>query len=150
MKKYDFVVLGAGIAGLAFAKKISENGSSVLIVEKEKQIGGLSRTIYHNGFYLDFCAHRFHTKNEKLLKEIMSLPNLKLYKHVKRSRIYMFNKYLKYPFEIQNLLAAMPPYKSALSGASFLMNTIAKKFKKSNIVSYKGWFIYFYGSNWCW
>ncbi|MDO8528982.1 MAG: FAD-dependent oxidoreductase [Nanoarchaeota archaeon] len=145
MKKYDFVVLGAGIAGLAFAKKISEKGSSILMLEKEKQIGGLSRTIKHNGFYLDFCAHRFHTKNEELLKEITSLPNLKLYKHTKRSRIYMFNKYLKYPFEIQNLLAAMPPHKSVLSGTSFLMNSIKKKFKKPRIISYKDWFVYFYG-----
>jgi protoporphyrinogen oxidase len=145
MKKYDFVVLGAGIAGLAFSKKMSENGSSILMIEKEKQIGGLSRTIQHRGFYLDFCAHRFHTKDEKLLKEITSLPNLKLYKHVKRSRIYMFNKYLKYPFEIQNLLAAMPPHKSVFSGLSFLINSVVKKFKKPNITSYKDWFVYFYG-----
>jgi len=35
MQKYDFVVLGAGLAGLAFAKRVSENGSSVLLLEKE-------------------------------------------------------------------------------------------------------------------
>lgn len=145
MKKYDFIILGAGIAGLAFAKKISKNGSSILLIEKEKQVGGLSRTLYYKGYYLDFCAHRFHTNNEKLLKEIMSLPNLKLYKHFKKSRIYMFNKYLKYPFEIQNLLGAMPPHKSILGGVSFLISALRRKFKKLGIISYKDWFIYFYG-----
>ena len=61
MAEYDFIVLGAGVAGLAFAKRVSEHGRTVLILEKEKEVGGLSRTLLHNGFHLDFCAHRFHT-----------------------------------------------------------------------------------------
>ncbi len=147
MEKYDFVVLGAGLAGLSFAKRMSENGKSVLVLEKESQVGGLSRSIYHNGFYLDFCAHRFHTKNEAILNELLALEGLKMSQHVKKSRIYMFGKYLKYPFELQNLLRAMPVHKSFLSGMSFLSNAIAKKIKtQPELKSYKDWFIYFYGS----
>lgn len=145
MKKYDFIILGAGIAGLAFAKKMSEKEHSILILEKEEKVGGLSRTLYHQGYYLDFCAHRIHTNNEELLEEIMSLPGLRLYKHFKKCRIYMFSKYLKYPFEIQNLLRAMPIHKSFLGGASFLTTTLLRKFKNPKIRSYKDWFIYFYG-----
>jgi len=145
MKKYDLVVLGAGIAGLAFAKKISEKGHTILVIEKEEKVGGLSRTLYHKGYSLDFCAHRIHTSNEAILKEIMSLPKLKLYKHFKKSRIYMFNKYLKYPFEIQNLLRAMPIHQSFLGGISFLLTTLIRKFRNPNIISYKDWFVYFYG-----
>jgi protoporphyrinogen oxidase len=145
MEKFDFLVLGGGISGLGFAKRMSEKGFSVLIIEKEATVGGLSRTIFHNGFYLDFCAHRFHTNNKKLLDEVLSLPGLKMNKHIKRSRIYMFGKYLKYPFEIQNLLRAMPISKSMLCFFSFVYNFISKKLHKKELKSYKDWFVSFYG-----
>jgi protoporphyrinogen oxidase len=147
MKHYDFVVLGGGVSGLGFAKRMSEHGKSVLVLEKEDIIGGLSRSIHYKGFYLDFCAHRFHTNNKDLLAEILSLPDLKMEKHIKKSRIYMFNKWLKYPFEIQNLLRAMPLSQSVPAGISFAWNLIAKRFKKmGELRSYKDWFIYLYGT----
>lgn len=145
-KKYDFIVLGAGLAGLAFAKRVSEKGFSVLILEKENAVGGLSRTIHHNGYYLDFCAHRFHTKNSSLLREVCSLPDFSMHKQLKKSRIYMFNKYLKYPFQLQNLLRAMPVLQSVSCSISFILNLVFKRFRdKKSIRSYKDWFIYFYG-----
>ena len=146
MQKYNFVVLGAGLAGLAFAKRASENGFSVLLIEKEDVVGGISRTLQHNGYYLDFCAHRFHTKNKALLKEILELPGLKMQRHLKKSRIYMFDKYLKYPFQLQNLLRAMPVAQCMRCSASFTANLIAKKlFTEPAIKSYKDWFVHFYG-----
>lgn len=146
MKKYNFVVLGGGVSGLGFAKRVSENGKSVLVLEKESIVGGLSRSIKHDGFYLDFCAHRFHTNNKKLLEEILSLPNLKMEKHIKKSRIYMFGKWLKYPFEIQQLLSAMPITQSIPSGFSFMWNQVTKHFRKTKgLQSYKDWFIHLYG-----
>ena len=146
MGEYDFIVLGAGVAGLAFAKRVSEHGHSVLILEKEKEVGGLSRTLLHNGFYLDFCAHRFHTNNKKLLEEVLTLPGMQMTRHEKKSRIYMFGKYLKYPFEIQNLLRAMPLTQSLLSGLSFTKNYALRAVrKKAEIKSYRDWFIDIYG-----
>ena len=84
-KKYDFIVLGAGLAGLSFAKRISENGHSVLLLEKEDMVGGLSRTIQHNNFYLDFCAHRFHTNNKALLNEVLELDGFSMQKQMKNT-----------------------------------------------------------------
>jgi protoporphyrinogen oxidase len=139
-------VLGAGLAGLAFAKRVSENGFSVLLIEKEDTVGGISRTLCHNGFYLDFCAHRFHTNNQKLLDEILALAGLQMKKQLKKSRIYMFGKYLKYPFQLQNLLRAMPIKQSVYCSIHFMLNLIARRFrKKDSIRNYKDWFIYFYG-----
>lgn len=145
-KDYDFIVLGGGVSGLGFAKRISENGKSVLVLEKESVVGGLSRSLKYKGFYLDFCAHRFHTNNKSLLDEIMNLPGLTMHKHIKKSRIYMFGKYLKYPFEIQNLLRAMPIHQSFTGGISFLWNQIAKRYRSvDKLESYKDWFVNLYG-----
>lgn len=145
MRRFDFVVLGGGVSGLGFAKRMSEQGYAVLVLEKEATIGGLSRSLTYKGFYLDFCAHRFHTKNSDLLAEILALPGLTMTRHVKKSRIYMFGKYLKYPFELQNLLRAMPVRDSVMAGLSFGWNLLAKKFREPRLVSYKDWFVHLYG-----
>ncbi len=144
-ESFDYIVLGGGVSGLGFAKRTAEHGKSVLVLEKEAEVGGLSRSILHKGFYLDFCAHRFHTKNEALLKEIMSLPGLTMEKHIKKSRIYIFGKWLKYPFEIPNLLRAMPITQSVPAAFSFLWNMMTKRFKKKNLRSFKDWFVDLYG-----
>lgn len=145
MDRFDFVVLGGGVSALGFAKRMSEHGRSVLVLEKEAVIGGLSRTLHHEGFYLDFCAHRFHTNNRELLAEIRALPGLEMTRHIKKSRIYMFGKYLKYPFELQNLLRAMPVTDSLLAGLSFGWNLLTRRFRKPNLVSYRDWFVHLYG-----
>ena len=89
-KHYDYVVLGGGVSGLGFAKRMSENGKSVLVLEKEADVGGLSRSIHYKGYYLDFCAHRFHTNHKELLEEIQSLPDLEMHQHIKKN----FNRLL--------------------------------------------------------
>ena len=54
MKKYDFTVIGAGIVGAAIADKLSTYDVSVLIIEKEDDVGcGASRAnsaIIHAGY----------------------------------------------------------------------------------------------------
>ena len=145
MRRFEFVVLGGGVSALGFAKRMSEQGYSVLVLEKEAVVGGLSRTLNYKGFYLDFCAHRFHTNNRELLNELLALPGLTMHRHAKKSRIYMFGKYLKYPFELQNLLRAMPLEDSLMSALSFGWNLVAKHFRKPRLMSYKDWFVHLYG-----
>jgi len=143
--KYDYIVLGAGVAGLAFAYKVAKEGNSVLILEKEKTIGGLSRTFEHDGFRFDYCAHRFHSANQEVLDEVKNLVGKTFHKHIKKSRIFMFNRYLKYPFELPNLLRAMNPIDSIHAGVSFGINSVLKRFRKKDPESYKDWFIHFFG-----
>ena len=55
-RKTDILVIGAGPAGLAAAVAARESGvESVLVIEREKEPGGILRQCIHNGFGL----HRF-------------------------------------------------------------------------------------------
>ena len=51
--KYDTVVVGGGIAGLTAAAYLARTGQKALLIEKNRECGGLVNTFSRNGFHFD-------------------------------------------------------------------------------------------------
>ena len=92
-------ILGAGPAGLAAAYTLTQQGQSVVVVERDDRVGGLAKSIKYQGFILDYGPHRFYTKLAPVLKlwddvlgsEQVTVPRL--------TRIYYGRKYFNYPLK---------------------------------------------------
>lgn len=63
---YDYLVVGAGLFGAAFAQRMQEAGKSVLVIEKRNHIGGNVYTEEVEGIQVHrYGAHIFHTDSKK-------------------------------------------------------------------------------------
>ena len=64
MKKYDYLVVGAGLFGAVFAREAVDAGKSVLVIDKRDHIAGNVYTKEVEGIQVhQYGAHIFHTNN---------------------------------------------------------------------------------------
>ena len=102
---HDLLIIGAGPAGLTAAWEAEKHGKKTLILESDKEIGGISRTVERNGWRFDIGGHRFFTKVDEVYKiwdEILSEDDFLL--RPRMSRIYYKNKFYDYPLKASNAL----------------------------------------------
>lgn len=67
MKK-KAVIIGAGPAGITAGCELLKNSDEydVVILEQSDSIGGISRTVNHEGNRMDMGGHRFFSKDERV------------------------------------------------------------------------------------
>ena len=98
------VVVGAGPAGLTAGYELTMRGVPVVILEKDRGVGGLARTVEYKGFRFDIGGHSFFTKvgpvsrlwSQMLGKDFLRRPRL--------SRIYYRGRFFDYPLKPLNAL----------------------------------------------
>ena len=67
MKKYDYLVVGAGLFGAVFARQAADAGKTVLVIDKRSHIGGNVYTEAVEGINVHvYGAHIFHTNDREV------------------------------------------------------------------------------------
>jgi protoporphyrinogen oxidase len=103
-RKNTTIILGGGLAGLSAGYVLTKADLRVKIFESESTVGGLSKTIIHNGFRFDLGGHRFFTKDKELNDFVKGLMGEELISVPRKSKIYMRNKYFDYPLKPLNAI----------------------------------------------
>ena len=104
MKKYDYVIVGAGLFGAVFAQEAKEAGKKCLVIDKRNHIAGNIYTKEIEGIQVhEYGAHIFHTSN----KEVWEYVN----------QFAEFNRYTNSP---------VANYKGEIYNMPFNMNTFNK------------------------
>ena len=157
MKK--IVIIGAGPAGLTLGYEILSKSKEyqVIILEESNNIGGISRTVRHNGNRMDIGGHRFFSKDthvnewwqsmmpsqgapsldDKILnREIDVTPNgpdpdktdRVMLKRRRVSRIYYHKKFFDYPVKMNmQTIKNMGFGTTIIAGFSYLGAIVRKR-----------------------
>ncbi|WP_375421254.1 NAD(P)/FAD-dependent oxidoreductase [uncultured Sphingomonas sp.] len=139
----DVAIIGAGPAGLTAAYLLGKAGYSVAVVEKDPTyVGGISRTVEHDGFRFDIGGHRFFSRS----KEVVDLWNELLpddfIERPRMSRIYYEGKFYSYPLRAFEALANLGIWRSTLCMASYLR---WKMRPKRDVRSFEDWVVNQFG-----
>jgi protoporphyrinogen oxidase len=74
MSQKTAIIIGAGPSGLTAAYELLKRTDiKPVIIEKSEYIGGISRTVNHNGNRMDIGGHRFFSKSERITKWWLSI-----------------------------------------------------------------------------
>ena len=124
----QFVIIGAGPAGLTAAYELAKLGLCPVVVELQNIVGGLASTAQYRGYFFDMGGHRFFTKVEEVKKIWNEVLQENFLRRPRLSRIYYKGNFFYYPLRPLNALKGLGVWEGFLIVLSYL---------KSQLVPYR-------------
>lgn len=98
MQQTRYLIVGAGVSGLAFADWVRDD--DYLIVEAEDEMGGYCRTVKRDGFVWDYSGHFFHFRHPEIERYLVDRMGGQRVLRVERdSRIWYAERFIDFPFQ---------------------------------------------------
>ncbi|HVE13892.1 MAG TPA: FAD-dependent oxidoreductase [Elusimicrobiota bacterium] len=147
MIETDFLVLGAGLAGLSTAHHLRKLGAGdrVLVVEKEARPGGRAGTIEKDGFLFDHTGHLLHLHDPYGKSLIEGLLRGNLETRERSAWIQSQGVFTRYPFQANT--RGLPEATVVECVAGFLKNV--HRPPKPGDGSFKDWCLRTFGEGIC-
>ncbi|MDR4510039.1 MAG: FAD-dependent oxidoreductase [Candidatus Brocadiaceae bacterium] len=108
--KKKVIIIGGGPAGLTVAYELSKVDIESIVLEKDKIIGGISKTVHYKNFHFDIGGHRFFTKSKRVNDMWKAVLGDEFLRHKRLSRIYYNKKFFFYPLRPMNALLGLGLY----------------------------------------
>ena len=82
MKTYDYLIVGAGLYGAAFARLMADAGKSVLVIDRRDHVAGNAFTELVDGINIHrYGAHIFHTNDKAVWDFVNRFASFNDYRH---------------------------------------------------------------------
>ena len=133
----DVAIIGAGPAGLTAGYLLTKQGKTVAIIEKdETYVGGISRTVEHEGYRFDIGGHRFFSKSQQVVDLWNEILPDDFIQRPRMSRIYYEGKFYSYPLRAFEALGNLGIWRSTACMVSYLRY---KLFPIAEVKSFEDW-----------
>lgn len=93
----ETLILGGGLAGISAAYHAPRG--TIVLVEREAEVGGTARSFQVGGFTFDFTGHLLHLHNDYTRKLIPKLLNNDFFTCQRNTWIFSKDVYTRYPFQ---------------------------------------------------
>jgi protoporphyrinogen oxidase len=112
-------VLGGGPAGLTAGLLLARRGIPVVVLEADRQVGGLAKTVERDGYRFDLGGHRFFTKSDEVRDLWHELLGDDLLLRPRLSRIRWRGRFLDYPLRGTDVVRKLGPVELTRSIGSY-------------------------------
>ncbi|MEY4952270.1 MAG: hypothetical protein RL299_694 [Pseudomonadota bacterium] len=142
-KSVDVAIIGAGPAGLTAGYLLTKAGLTVAVIEKDPTyVGGISRTVEHEGYRFDIGGHRFFSKSQQVVDLWNEILPDDFIQRPRMSRIYYEGKFYSYPLRAFEALWNLGIVRSTLCMVSFFK---AQVFPNKAVKSFEDWTVNQFG-----
>ena len=128
MSTDPIVILGAGPAGMSAAWRLSALGHKVVVLEKDRAVGGMGKTIAVGRYAVDYGPHTFHIRETEesraihdAIKPFFGDDPLVL---TRGTRVLLRGKEYVYPLEMLQVLTGVSPFLSARIVFDYVVATL--------------------------
>jgi protoporphyrinogen oxidase len=133
----DVAIIGAGPAGLTAGYLLTKQGKSVAIIERDATyVGGISRTVEHEGYRFDIGGHRFFSKSQQVVDLWNEILPDDFIQRPRMSRIYYEGKFYSYPLRAFEALGNLGILRSTACMLSYVWS---KAFPIREVKSFEDW-----------
>jgi len=111
------VLIGGGLTGLVAAERLAAHGTTVPVLERAAEPGGICRSIVADGFTFDMTGHLLHTREARTrayLEEIGVWD--RLVEHERRAAVVIGDRFTPYPVQINTHALAPEVRRDCLLG----------------------------------
>ncbi len=109
----NVVVVGAGPAGLGFARAIRK---PCTVLEAQAQPGGLMRSKHIKGYIFDWAGHIFFTRLDRIRSLVENSLKDNFHYQDRESWVFSKHTYTRYPFQANTFGLPIPVVKDCLLG----------------------------------
>ncbi|MHB8278897.1 MAG: phytoene desaturase family protein [Candidatus Humimicrobiaceae bacterium] len=134
-KKYDVIIIGAGIGGLTCGALLAKNGFKTLVIEQHSIPGGYCTSFKRNGFVFDAAVHFSEGLGEggrfyQILKELKVEKEIELHKIDPLYRVFFGDESFSVSADLNEYISILSKkFPKEGKGISELFETI-KRLKK--------------------